>query len=35
MSFASDFEEAIDYIEEHLAYEIDYEIVAEKTKCSV
>lgn len=35
MSFASDFEEAIDYIDEHLADEIDYEIVAEKAKCSV
>lgn len=35
MSFVSDFEEAIDYIDEHLADEIDYEIVAEKAKCSV
>lgn len=35
MSFASDFEQAIDYIDENLANEINFEIVAEKAKCSV
>lgn len=35
MSFASDFERAIDYIDDNLADEIDFEIVAEKAKCSV
>ena len=35
MSFASDFERAIDYIDENLTDEIDFEIIAEKAKCSV
>ena len=35
MSFASDFERAIDYIDENLADEIDFESVAKKANCSV
>ncbi len=34
MSFASDFESAIEYIEENLTSEIDFNIVAKKAKCS-
>jgi len=35
MSFATDFECAIDYMDEHLAGEIDFKQVAAKAKCSV
>jgi len=34
MSFASDFESAIEYIEENLTSDIDFNIVAKKAKCS-
>jgi len=34
MSFVSDFESAIEYIEENLAGDIDYNMVAKKAKCS-
>jgi len=34
MSFVTDFECAIQYIEENLASEIDINIVARKAKCS-
>jgi len=35
MSFATDLENAIDYIDENLADEIDYERAAQKARCSV
>lgn len=34
MSFVSDFESAIEYIEENLTTEIDFNMVAQKAKCS-
>lgn len=34
MSFVSDFESAIEYIEENLTADIDFSIVAQKAKCS-
>lgn len=34
MSFVSDFESAIEYIEENLTCDIDFNIVAKKAKCS-
>ena len=35
MSFAQDFENAIDFIDENLADEIDFELIAKKAQCSV
>jgi AraC family transcriptional regulator len=34
MSFASDFESAIEYIEENLTNNIDYNMIAQRAKCS-
>jgi AraC family transcriptional regulator len=35
VSFAQDFENAIDFIDESLAGEIDFELIAKKARCSV
>lgn len=34
MAFGSDFEDAIEYIEDNLTSDIDFNIVARKAKCS-